>query len=90
MVLPAAWEVAGDPEGAFTPSTLAGPAEGTALGAGEDEVGELSALVVIEAVMAVCCTNSCLATTSKDSLKCWRKSTPMMLKSTAASRKDQV
>ena len=31
-MLPAAWEVAGDQEGAFTPATVAGPGAGTACG----------------------------------------------------------
>ena len=36
-MLPAAWEVAGDLEGTFTPATLAGPEAGTAVWAVEDE-----------------------------------------------------
>ena len=61
-VLPATWEVAGDPEGTFTPATLAGPVAGTALGAGEEESGTAVELPAVGHI--------CLAATSTDRLKC--------------------
>ena len=70
-VLPAFWEVAGDPEGAFSPATVAGPETGTAWEAAEDEEGELGVAVEVAAVtvVAVEVVRSCLDTTSTDSLK---------------------
>ena len=69
-----------------------GEAEGGEVEGGEDEGGEAEGgelTVTAGTAVAGCCSRKVLAVTSSNRLKCCRKLTPIIWKSTAASRKFQ-